>query len=193
MSIEQKFYFGMVANGTSPIAEYAVDSENYLDLGLEILEMVNHDNPYTISNKDGKNYYCYTNKNKITFFCVCDDLINEETRNRFLKDLEVDWIQQYGNEEVDFDPYSKDDEFGEVAIKRLIDIYNDPDKIENLMKIKCNMYKVLKVTMNNIELALMRSDNTDDQIQELSERLQNLKSKMDAFSPEDISYFEKNK
>ena len=190
MSLEQKFYFGMVASGTSPIAEYALDEENYLDLGLEILEMVNQENPYTISKKDGKNYYCYTNKNNITFFCVCDESINEETRNRFLRDLEVDWIQQYGNEEVDFDPYSKDDEFGEVSIKRLIDIYNDPEKYEKLMKVKYNMYKVLKVTMRNIELALTRSDNTDSQTQELNERLEQLKSKMDTFSPEDISYFE---
>lgn len=186
MSLEQKFYFGMVANGT----RNALDEENYLDLGLEILEMVNQENPYTISKKDGKNYYCYTNKNSITFFCVCDESINEETRNRFLRDLEVDWIQQYGNEEVDFDPYSKDDEFGEVSIKRLIDIYNDPEKYEKLMKVKYNMYKVLKVTMRNIELALTRSDNTDSQTQELNERLGQLKSKMDAFSPEDISYFE---
>ena len=59
------------------------------------------------------------------------------------------------------------------------------------MKIKYNMYKVLKVTMQNVELALMRSNNTEIQKQNLNEQLQKYKSRMAIFTPEDLSYFEK--
>ena len=73
----------------------------------------------------------------------------------------------------------------------MIEIYNDPDKYDKYMKIKYNMYKVLKVTMQNVELALMRSNNTEIQKQNLNEQLQKYKSRMAIFTPEDLSYFEK--
>ncbi|KAK8898178.1 hypothetical protein M9Y10_000450 [Tritrichomonas musculus] len=182
------FRFAMVANGTTPVAEYSLDEEDYLDIGLEMLEIVNPENPYTISQKGENVYYCYTNENNITFFCVCDKSINEDKRKLFLNELQKHWILEYGNN-ADFEPYSKDDSFGENTIKLLLEVYNDPEKVKKLMEIKYNIYKVLKYTIDNLELALMRDSNSEQTIKTCNERLKLYKERMNSFTEEELSYF----
>ena len=67
---------------------------------------------------------------------------------------------------------------------------SDQEKIEKLKAIKFNMYKALKVTMTNIDLALMRSDNTDEQTQQLNAQRQSCQEKMKSFTAEEIKEFD---
>lgn len=61
---------------------------------------------------------------------------------------------------------------------------------EKIKDIKFNMYKALKTTTSNIELALIRSDNTDEQIQQLNSQLQTCKEQMKTYTPEEIKEFD---
>ena len=79
----------------------------------------------------------------------------------------------------------------EINLNLFFKMSSDQEKAEKLKAIKFNMYKAMKITMSNVELALSREDNTDEKNQELNSQLQNIKEKMKNFTPEEIADFDK--
>ena len=61
------------------------------------------------------------------FLCLCDEFVLSNYRQSFLEDLCIKWQRKYGNDAASFAPGSKNNDFGEIYIRNLLDEYNNEE------------------------------------------------------------------
>lgn len=131
------FYYALVARGATPLAEYSLVEGNHRNVALRMLEFLPSFSPMAIVEQNNCIFTTLTGPDGMTFLCLCDDIVIQRDRARlnFLKELREKWREKYGNDAASFAPDSKNNDFGEIDIQKLLDKYNKEKpiygKIEN--------------------------------------------------------------
>lgn len=172
------FVYGLVAYGTTPLADYASCDGNFRTIAKKILNNVDTSEPNAISEHGKYVFQSITDNDRMTYLCLTDKKAYGSLRINFLNDLRTKWKQKYGNGGMKFTENSKINEFGPI-IKTLFTTYNS-ERAQKLAKAKENILIAQDQTTKNLKLALQRGE----QLEVMEMKAEKIKKSSHAFQRE---------
>jgi vesicle-associated membrane protein 7 len=172
------FVYGLVAYGSTPLAEYAAFEGNFKQFAIAMLDQIDPTQTYSQSASENHVFFALNEPSRMIYLCLTDKKASEILRKNFLDELRNKWHAKYGNTGEKMRPYEKSSEFG-PEIKRIFGTYNS-DRAQKIAQVKENIQKTQDATTQNLTLALARGE----QLEIMSQKADKIKDSATAFHRE---------
>jgi len=165
-------------NNDKVLCEYTEFQGNFEQISRNLLKKVQKDKRATFSYAD-EYYFHYVNSNGLTYMCMCDNKLSQETAFAYLEELKTLFHDTFTPREIEAAiSYSLNDRFKD-AIRGKMNYFNSNlNDSGNLAKLK----KGLDEYKNNILQA-------NDILQERGEKIQIIVKKADNLRAESVNYY----
>jgi vesicle-associated membrane protein 7 len=168
--------YGVVAHGTTPLAEYSLVSEgNIKTMALRMLEQIDPSQQWAEVDSNKFILYALTEPDRMTYICLTTDRASVQLRRSFLEELKGKWRSKYGNQGSSMKAYEKNGEFSNV-IKTAFNTYNS-ERAQKVALIKENLQKAQDETAQNLTKALARGE----QLEIMSQKADKIRDSAQAF------------
>lgn len=172
------FVYGLVAHGSTPLADYAPYEGNFKQIAVRMLDQIDPKQQFSEAESNGHVFFAMTEPDRMVYLCLTEKKAPNALRKSFLEDMRTKWRTKYGNSGTTFKAYEKNSEFG-PTIRLLFGTYNS-DRAQKLALIKENVQKTQDQTTQNLTKALQRGE----QLEIMSAKAENIKKSAQAFHRE---------
>jgi hypothetical protein len=173
------FQYGLVARGTTPLAEYSLSEGNFTAIAIRMIEAIDPKTPRATVDQSDYVFLSLTEPNRMTYVCVIEKAISHQTGFQFLEELKCKWQQRYGSSPPSFSAKSKNTEFGQSEIASLIRTFNSSSN-QKIAQIKSNIEETQNTMTQNLTLALARGE----QLSIMSDKAENIRESASTFQRE---------
>lgn len=118
------FKYALVARGSTPLAEYPLDDPDTHEMAMQILAKLDLSTPFSVVERQHVLFTASTNKDGMSFICMCDKSVETRRVGQFLSNLKSKWMQCYGLSSTSIEKNEKDEEF-EPHFVELLNHYNE--------------------------------------------------------------------
>lgn len=153
-----RFIYALVSRKSTPLAEYSsFDSSSFRNMAQRVISTV--DNTSSFYTKDEGDYcvYAIRKDNDLIFLCITASQVAATQKDSFIRKLHEKWISKYGPNADNMGPNSKNGEFGQTEIQKLINEFNS-DTNTQLKEAAENLRKARDKNQENLQLALIRGE-----------------------------------
>jgi hypothetical protein len=179
ISMSTGFQYGLVARGTTPLAEYSLATGNFTTIAIRMIEAIDPKSPRAIVEQNNYVFLSETEPNRMTYLCVIEKAVSVQSGYQFLGELKRKWTQRYGNSASSFAARSKNTEFGQSEIASLIRTFNSSSN-QKIAQIKSNIEETQNTMTQNLTMALARGE----QLSVMSEKAENIRESAQSFRRE---------
>eukprot|EP00696_Hemimastix_kukwesjijk_P013728 gnl/Hemi2/2737_TR960_c0_g1_i2.p1 gnl/Hemi2/2737_TR960_c0_g1~~gnl/Hemi2/2737_TR960_c0_g1_i2.p1 ORF type:complete len:238 (+),score=72.17 gnl/Hemi2/2737_TR960_c0_g1_i2:143-856(+) len=170
--------YGVVARGTTVLAEHRTTTGNFTTIALRILEKI-PPQECKLSYIYDKYLFHYVKEDALTYMCMADDEFGRRVPFVFLDDIKNRFRATYGDNdlmltegEAEGDPliskdkgktaiaYAMNEDFSKIMQKQM-EYYSSSPDADNLRKVRGEIDEVKKVMMLNIEKILDRGEKLE--------------------------------
>eukprot|EP00696_Hemimastix_kukwesjijk_P013726 gnl/Hemi2/2736_TR960_c0_g1_i1.p1 gnl/Hemi2/2736_TR960_c0_g1~~gnl/Hemi2/2736_TR960_c0_g1_i1.p1 ORF type:complete len:219 (+),score=71.04 gnl/Hemi2/2736_TR960_c0_g1_i1:143-799(+) len=151
--------YGVVARGTTVLAEHRTTTGNFTTIALRILEKI-PPQECKLSYIYDKYLFHYVKEDALTYMCMADDEFGRRVPFVFLDDIKNRFRATYGDKGKTAIAYAMNEDFSKIMQKQM-EYYSSSPDADNLRKVRGEIDEVKKVMMLNIEKILDRGEKLE--------------------------------
>lgn len=176
-----RIHYAATAYQTTLIAEHSSIDENMNEKVIQIIQNFDTNKRNAVFEQDDYIFFLMTDQSRLTFICFTDRNVSSNKRSFFLKELSTKWHRQYDDNASNFEPFSKNSEFG-PEIRTLMYIYNS-ERTQEIFKQRSLIQAAQEQMTGNLAKDLKR----EDQLQEVEQKAEGIKKAAQLFYRKSVS------
>jgi vesicle-associated membrane protein 7 len=151
------FIYGLVAHGTTPLAEFSLISGPHESTALKILGNLSPKTPRSYVDHQSGIFQMLMEADGMIWLVYTDKSTSQDLRGSFLEDLRARWRQRYGGAGPSLAAHSKTAEFGRTEIAGLLNSFNSSRR-QRIRQIEANIEDTAAAMTENLQAALTRGE-----------------------------------
>jgi len=163
--------YGVVARGTTVLAEYSTARGNFDQVARRILEKIQSQTNSKMSYVYERHIFHYQVDDYITYLCMADEEFGRRIPFAFLEDLKERFKATYADRGKSALAYAMNEDFSKI-MKSVMEYYSLNPNADKINQLKGDVDEVKSVMVQNIEKVLERGERIEllvDKTTELSQ------------------------
>jgi len=163
--------YGVVARGTTVLAEHSTARGNFDQVARRILEKIQSQTNSKMSYVYERHIFHYQVDDYITYLCMADEEFGRRIPFAFLEDLKERFKATYGDRGKSALAYAMNEDFSKI-MKSVMEYYSLNPNADKISRLKGDVDEVKSVMVQNIEKVLERGERIEllvDKTTELSQ------------------------